>query len=151
MEKRNTQTRKQRPAKYQSHTRPKTPKPEATLQNIEDIETAGHHRNFMHFDKGKHTAVTKICHHHCTQEKVHEKESLTPKSESGEPCATPGRRKCFKSRVRHSLLQPCIHTIHTQLTSDRNSFLSLTISIHRNIPSVHINRIHKISLTPKSE
>ena len=54
--------------------------------------------------------------------------SLTGKSERGQLCATPGRRKCLKSRVSHFLLQNCIHTIHTQVTSHRNHSLSLSLT-----------------------
>ena len=100
--------------------------------------------------------------------------------ERGQMCATPGRRKCLKSSVSHSLLQPCIHTIHTQLTSDHDEAFSaeaeqeykpitfslifssatsitsrrfryaLTMSIHRNTTNTHITN-HTISLTLQSE
>ena len=55
--------------------------------------------------------------------------SLTEKGGRGQLSATPGRRKCLKSRVSHLLLQICIHTIHTQLTSHHNSSC-LTLNIN---------------------
>ena len=61
--------------------------------------------------------------------------SLAKESERGQLCPTSGRCKGLKSRVSHSLRQHCIHTIHTQLTSDHSHTLSLTHTINPHQPS----------------
>ena len=55
--------------------------------------------------------------------------SLTFKSKGDQVCATPGRRKCLKSRVCQSLLQRCIQNINTHLTSDHNHTHTHTLSL----------------------
>ena len=54
--------------------------------------------------------------------------TLTTKSERGKLRPTPGRCKCLQSRVSNFLLQPCINTTQTQLTSHHNLSLALSLT-----------------------
>ena len=77
-------------------------------------------------NSSQHTTNTRI-NNHTT--------SHTFKSERGQLHATPGRRQDTKSRVSHSLLQICIHTVHTHPITPQplSLFLSISLSFPRSL------------------
>ena len=75
--------------------------------------------------------------------------SLTPKCERGQVCATPGRRKCLKSRVSHALPQPCItpsthNSHHTTITPPHSLTHTVDPSPHH-FQHAHQQQYHNIT------